>query len=101
MRWDFGSSGGTVNNFRRGKVSESGRRCSGDAIALHSKLCSRALLIKLSPEPFPLFRLGRQLCRGRRMVNSLMMLAVEANGAVALRMMKLMRGAEAPVAKLN
>jgi len=22
MRWDLGSSGGTVNNFRRGKVSE-------------------------------------------------------------------------------
>jgi hypothetical protein len=22
MRWDFGSSGGTVNTFRRGKVSE-------------------------------------------------------------------------------
>jgi len=35
------------------------------------------------------------------MVNSLMMLAVEANGVVALRMMELMRGAEAPVAKLN
>src|SRR5205814_8532261 len=46
----------------------------------------------LSPEPFPLSGLGRQLCRGRQMVNSLMMLAVEANGVVALRMMKLMRG---------
>jgi len=22
MRWDFGSSGGTANSFRRGKVSE-------------------------------------------------------------------------------
>jgi hypothetical protein len=31
-------------------------------------------------------------CRGGRMFNSLMMLAVEANGVVALRMMKLMRG---------
>jgi hypothetical protein len=35
------------------------------------------------------------------MVNSLMMLAVEANSVVALRMMKLMRGVEEPVAKLN
>jgi hypothetical protein len=30
------------------------------------------------------------------MVNSLMRLAVEANGVVALRMMKLMRGVEEP-----
>jgi hypothetical protein len=30
--------------------------------------------------------------RGRRMYSSLMLLAVEANGVVALRMMKLMRG---------
>jgi hypothetical protein len=33
-----------------------------------------------------------QLCRERRMFNSLMMLAIEANGVIALRMMKLMRG---------
>jgi hypothetical protein len=37
----------------------------------------------------------------QQMFNSLMMLAVEANGVVALRMMKLMRGVEGPVAKLN
>jgi len=30
--------------------------------------------------------------KGRRMVNPLMLLAVEANGVIALRMMKLMRG---------
>jgi hypothetical protein len=34
----------------------------------------------------------RQVVEGGRMFNSLMMLAVEANGVVALRMMKLMRG---------
>ena len=33
-----------------------------------------------------------QPCTGRQMFNSLMMLAVEANGVVALRMMKLMLG---------
>jgi hypothetical protein len=54
------------------------------------KLCS-ALLI-LESELFPRFRLGKRLCGARRMINSLMMLAVEANGVVALRMMKLMRG---------
>jgi len=35
------------------------------------------------------------------MFNSLMMLAVEANGVVALRMMKLMLGGRKPGAKLN
>jgi hypothetical protein len=40
-------------------------------------------------------------CRELWMFNSLIMLAVEANGVVALRMMTLMRGAEAPGAKLN
>jgi hypothetical protein len=50
------------------------------------------LTIKLAlPEqflPFHLVIAGR----GRRMYNSLMLLAVEANGVVALRMMKLMLG---------
>jgi hypothetical protein len=39
--------------------------------------------------------------RGLRMFNSLMMLAFEANGVVALRMMKLMRGGRSARAKLN
>ena len=34
------------------------------------------------------------------MVNSLLLLALEANGVIALRMMKLMRGVEAGIAKL-
>ena len=37
----------------------------------------------------------------RRMFTSLMMLAAEANGVVALRIMKLMQVAKAPGAKLN
>ena len=36
--------------------------------------------------------LAREFPHGRRMVNSLMLLAVEANDVIALRMMKLMRG---------
>jgi hypothetical protein len=41
-------------------------------------------------EPFPPFHLGYG--EGQQMVNSLMLLAFEANGVIALRMMKLMRG---------
>jgi hypothetical protein len=41
-------------------------------------------------EPFRRFRLG--YVEGQEMVNSLMLLAFEANGVIALRMMKLMRG---------
>ena len=37
----------------------------------------------------------------RRMFTSLMMLAAEANGVVALRMMKLMRGGKSARRKLN
>jgi hypothetical protein len=49
-------------------------------------------MIKLTlPEHFLPFRLVIT-GRGRQMYNSLMLLAVEANGVVALRMMKLMRG---------
>jgi hypothetical protein len=36
--------------------------------------------------------LAREFPHGRRMVNSLMLLAIEANDVIALRMMKLMRG---------
>jgi len=41
-------------------------------------------------EPFQPFCLG--CVEGQEMVNSLMLLAFEANGVIALRMMKLMRG---------
>jgi len=41
-------------------------------------------------EPFLPFHLGYG--EGREMVNSLMLLAFEANGVIALRIMKLMRG---------
>jgi hypothetical protein len=42
------------------------------------------------PEQFLTFHLFTG--RGQRMFNSLMLLAAEANGVIALRMMKLMRG---------
>jgi hypothetical protein len=44
----------------------------------------------LRQELFPL--LGFGYVEGREMINSLMLLAFEANGVIALRMMKLMRG---------
>ena len=40
----------------------------------------------------PLFGLGNLTCEGRRKIDPLMLLAIEANGVIALRMMKLMRG---------
>jgi hypothetical protein len=36
MRWDFGSSRGTANSFRRSKVSEKQLTLFGGAIALDS-----------------------------------------------------------------
>jgi hypothetical protein len=59
----------------------------------HTEDAMVASIVNFYMATFPILHLvtGR-FVRGRRMFNSLMMLAVEANGVVALRMMKLMRG---------